>query len=384
MRLHEFITQNMETILQEWENFARSIEPEHSAMTLVELRDHAEKMLRAMALDMQAPQTELQREDKSKGRQLPAAGESAAESHGSERLSAGFTIDLLFAEYRALRASVLKLWTQENLPMGPEHAEDIIRFNEAIDQAATESIKRYSEAVTMAQDVFIGILGHDLRTPLQSISLGAQRLMHDDQLDSSLIKLGARMHKSVRRMTGMVDNLLDFTRSRIGGGIQIERAFCDLNDVVEQVVDEFRSYHPGKSIRRVTKGDCKGQWDPGRIAQVYQNLIANALQYGDPEKPVIVSSECDGGEAVIRVHNSGPVISPQDQKRLFNLLHRHASAAMEGNSRGNLGLGLYIVAEVVAAHGGTVEVSSTESRGTEFVVKLPRQVDSAAGMPSVH
>lgn len=384
MRLYEFITQNMEAILQEWEDFARSIQPVSGRMDVNDLRDHAEAMLRAIVRDMQQLQTGQQRKEKSKGNQAETPGESAAQDHAAERLAAGFSIDLLVAEYRALRASVLRLWMRGDLSGAPEQAIDIMRFNEAIDQALAESIKRYSEAVTMAQDVFVGILGHDLRTPLQSVSLGAQRLMFDDELDGSLIKLGARMYKSVRRMTGMIDNLLDFTRGRIGGGIQVERSPCDLNDIVEQVAEEFRSYHPASSIRCRTKGDCKGQWDPGRIAQVYQNLIANALQYGDSERPVTVSTECNADEAVIRVHNSGPIISPVDQKQLFNLLHRHASAATQANSRGNLGLGLYIVAEVVAAHGGTVQVSSTESRGTEFVVKLPRLGESESGMPSFH
>jgi signal transduction histidine kinase len=372
MRLYQFIPNHMETILQEWEDFARAIQPENGSMNVLELRDHAEEMLNAIVADMQLAQSDGEQVDKSWGNRPDQGPDSAARSHASARLVSGFSIELLVAEFRALRASVLKHWLQQLSPDQPEQIEDLMRFNEAIDEALAESVKNYSDTVTMEQDVSIGILGHDLRTPLQSVSLGAQRLMHDDSLDSSLIKLGARMYNSVKRMTTMIDNLLDFTQSRIGGGIQVRRKASDLATIGEQVVDELRSYHPQREIRWVMKGDCRGYWDAGRIAQVYQNLVANALQYGDWDRLITVLTEGGPDWVKIHVHNFGAPIAPQEQKRLFNLLHRYTHASGLGETRHNLGLGLYIVSEIVSAHGGTVDVSSSEMEGTEFLVTLPK------------
>src|SRR5690606_12671908 len=119
-------------------SFARNIQPHEGDMDVVELRDHAEEMLRVMAADMQTPQTEGERAEKSKGNQLREASETAAETHAASRAASGFSINLLAAEYRALRASVLRLWLQENQARQPEDIEDLIRFNEAIDQALAE------------------------------------------------------------------------------------------------------------------------------------------------------------------------------------------------------------------------------------------------------
>lgn len=372
MRLFDFILENLEPILKEWEDFARDIQPPEGDMEVGELRDHAEEMLREIAADMKTPQTLWERSDKSRGRKPKEAGPTVAESHAVSRLASGFSINLLVAEYRALRASVLDLWLWQHESLRPEEVADLIRFNEAIDQALADSLWHYSRIVRMEQNVFLGILGHDLRTPLQSISHGAQYLMHADDVGSEARQLGTRMFNSVRRMAGMIDNLLDFTQSRISGGIRVTPAETDLSEVSRQVVEELRANNPGIPIRNEIKGNCKGFWDAGRMAQVYQNLISNALQYGDREKGVTVTSEDDSAEVVIRVHNEGAPIPKQEQERLFDLLRRHALAEGEAIPRRNLGLGLYIVREIVLAHCGTVTVTSTQAGGTDFVARIPR------------
>ncbi len=382
MRLYDFILEDMEPILVEWERFAKEVQPDGQIMDTVELRDHAEEMLRVIAADMQSPQTKGEQEDKSKGKKSRQSGDTAAEIHAIGRLGSGFSISLLASEYRALRASVLKLWAQKGYAVLPGAIEDIIRFNEAIDQSLAESIERYSEAVSMQQDVFIGILGHDLRTPLQSLSHGAQFLMHGKDMDSNIIRLGARMSRSVRRMTGMIDNLLDFTRSRIGGGMTITPHETELSAVAEQVVDEFMSYNPDRKIDYHIKGNCKGEWDAGRVAQIFQNLIGNALQYGASDSPITVTTEDRQDYAAIRVHNHGTPITKPEQTKLFDLLHRHAYAAKEGHFTRNLGLGLYIVREIAVAHGGTVSVSSSAKGGTEFEVCLPKRPGAASSPTS--
>lgn len=372
MRLYDFILENMEPILLDWEAFAREAQPGDCDMNVAELRDHAGEMLRVIAADMQISQTERERYEKSKGARSNQSGTTAAENHAIERLDSGFSISVLASEYRALRASVLKLWFRQGHGGQASAMEDIIRFNEAIDESLVDSIERYSEAVSMQRDVFIAILGHDLRTPLQSLSLGAQFLMHGEEGGSKLNLLGARMFKSVRRMTGMIDNLLGFTKSRIGGGMDIAQEETELSTVAEHVVDEFRSYNPDSDIHFDVKGKCIGEWDAGRLAQIFQNLIGNALQYGAQGKAITVSMEGQENQVVIKVHNHGAPIAEPEQQKLFDLLHRHAPAEKNGDVTQNLGLGLYIVREIAVAHGGDVDVTSSEEGGTTFKVRLPK------------
>jgi signal transduction histidine kinase len=375
MKLHQFILDNMEPILGEWVSFARSIQPTN--MTTKDLRDHAQEMLRTIVKDLESPQTELARSEKSKGHQPRLEGETAAEIHADCRLNSGFSIDLLASEYRALRASVLKLWFVANKCNSQEEAEELIRFNEAIDQALAESIARYTESIILSQDIFLGVLGHDLRDPLNSISAGAQFLMYGDDQDGLPAKLGSQMYTSVLRMSKMLDNLLNFTQSRIGGGLKIVTEQLDLAEISKQVVNEFMLANPTRLIHNQVEGDCTGNWDSGRISQAYQNLISNALQYGSLEASVSVLTTDNHDHIVITVHNDGTPIPMEDQKQIFGLMQRVPNVDVERTMKKNLGLGLYIVREIVTAHHGTISVSSTIEKGTTFRVHLPKNIGVA-------
>jgi signal transduction histidine kinase len=369
MKLDKFILQNMEAILTEWENFARDIQPADGDMSILELRDHAEAVLRAMAADLVTPQTEHKREEKSKGNKPRLKADTAPETHADDRWTSGFSISLLVAEYRALRASVLRLWLKGG-QYNVDELEDATRFNEAIDQALAESVARYSKSVQTAQDVLLGILGHDLRTPLQLLGTSAQYLIHAPNMESGHVELGTRMFNSVMRMQTMLDNLLDFTQSRIGGGVRITPVETDLAEISTQVVVEFQPSNPGRVIHNEVSGDCRGAWDASRIGQVYQNLIGNALQYSSPDSDLVVSTQGSSQEVVLSVHNEGRPIPEEEQNRMFDLLHRHNG---EDTSNKNLGLGLYITREIVQAHQGTISVASTEAEGTTFSVRLPKE-----------
>lgn len=371
MRLSKFILENMEAILQEWEDFARKIQPINRLRGIEELRDHAKAMLNTVAADLATSQTECERVAKAEGDQPQLNQDTAAEVHADERLRSGFSIVLLVAEYRALRASVLHLWVKDVALNEQHHIADLIRFNEAIDQALAESVSRYSDSVTAAQDVFLGTLGHDLRSPLHTLGLGAQLLMHTEKNNGDLARLGMRMFRSVLRMKQMLDNLLEFTQDRLGTGVEINVADADLATIAEQVAEEFRTSNPDRVIRTTVHGDCKGRWDSGRISRVYQNLISNALQYGFPGQDIIVSSHATETEAVFSVNNQGTPIPDGQHERIFEVLQR-AVDTNESGINANMGLGLYIVKEIVTAHHGAVSVVSTEKEGTTFTVSLPR------------
>lgn len=370
MRLHEFIVANMEHILSEWVSFARSIQP--ITMTTKDLRDHAEEMLNTIAKDLANSQTEHERSEKSKGHQPRTEGDTPAEIHADCRLRSGFSIELLASEYRALRASVLKLWLAENSCSSKQEAEELIRFNEGIDQALAESIARYTEAILLSHDIFLGVLGHDLRDPLNSIGVGAQLLNASGDQDSHSAKLGSQMYNTVLRMNKMLDNLLDFTQSRIGGGLPIFTSEVDLAQISEGVVSEFRLSHPNRLINNYADANCVGNWDAGRLSQIYQNLISNALQYGSMESAITVTTKDHDDHVVYTVQNYGVLIPEQNQHQIFDLMHRIPNGDAERNFNKNLGLGLYIVREIVTAHHGVISVSSTPENGTIFRVQLPK------------
>lgn len=370
MKLHQFILVNMEQILAEWVSFARSIQP--TKMTTTELRDHAKEMLITIAKDLATAQSELERSEKSKGRQPSSEGETPAEIHADCRLRSGFTIDLLASEYRALRASVLKLWLTENKCDSAQAADELIRFNEGIDQALAESIVRYTENIVLSQDIFLGVLGHDLRDPLNSIAVGAQLLTAVDDSNSRSAKLGTQMYTTVLRMNKMLDNLLNFTQCRIGGGLQISVSNVDLAMISNDVVAEFRLSNPNRIIHNHADENCIGKWDAGRLSQTYQNLISNALQYGHTNSAVIVETKNCGDHIVFTVQNDGTPIPEQNQNQIFDLMHRIPNVDAERNLKKNLGLGLYIVREIITAHHGAISVSSTEENGTIFRVQLPK------------
>jgi len=361
MRLSAFILDNLEPILQEWEDFARSIQPPHRSMDALELRDHAKEMLEEIAAALDDAAT-------------PgiATEKSAAALHGETRLQSGFNIDQLISEYRALRASVLRLWLKRDKTATSFEVEDMRRFNDALDHALADSVARYSAMVRRSQDIFLGIVGHDLRTPLQYMSMGAEFLMRSDKSDPQLIQLGSRMFDSASRMNQILDNLLDFTRSRTGSGLQITLRPADLADISEQVADEFRFSDPDCRIDTEVSGDLTGRWDPARIGQVYQNLIGNALQHGDGSHVVKVCTTGGAESVSIAVHNRGTPIPDAALAGIFDPLHRYANKGADEIDRKNLGLGLYIVREIVAAHGGRIAVRSSADEGTTFTVTLPK------------
>lgn len=380
MRLATFITNNLEPILQAWEDFAKTITPATQMMDSAELRDHAEQMLKAIAEDLQTPQTTAQQIDKSKGNGPGKSDETAAETHAVTRLVAGFTLDQMVSEYRALRSSVLMQWLQQ-IKIGTDfEVEDMTRFNEAIDQALAESIRSYSRAVDASRNVFLGILGHDLRTPLGAILLGSEVLLRAEEMGIRQTKIASRIYTSVKRANKIVSDLLDFTRSQIGTGIPVLLSETNLALICESMVEEVRAYHPECNIVLESNAELIGQFDGARMEQVFSNLIGNAVQHGNETAPITVSLLADQGFAVFSVRNQGEPIAEEAIPHIFNPMSRHSQyAAGEHGPSSGLGLGLYIAGEIVAAHQGRIEVESRIDLGTVFTVRLPMVVCATEG-----
>ena len=223
----------------------------------------------------------------------------------------------------------------------------------------------------------IGIVSHDLRNPLNVIALSAAALLRGNQPLPDKAKTAAnRIAAATDRATRMVHDLLDFTRARLGTGIPIQRASLNLHALTRNAVQELALAHPGREVRVEAAGDGWGEWDADRLRQVLSNLVNNAIAYSPEGTPVVISMRGDARELVLAVHNAGAPIPAERQRQIFQPMQRLVVG--ESNNAGrSIGLGLYIVEHIVSAHGGTIEVASTEEAGTTFTVRLPRQAGAA-------
>ena len=372
MRLAKFLSTDRDAILDAWDAFADTFQPEHRAMTAKEVRDHGAEILVEIAADISTPQSVQQSVEKSRGDGPRSGVDTASEVHGTSRLRSGFSIDQLVAEYRALRASVLLLWSQQPDRDDEFHEQDTLRFNEAIDKGLVESVSRYSQTVKKTQDIFLGVLGHDLRSPLSAIMLSSEVFLEANNLDSRYSKVAAGIYTSVRRAEKIVGSLMDFTRARVGSGIPVTRSEDDLTATCEDILREVELLHSDRAVVFEPNERIVGTFDTPRMGQVFSNLIENAIKHGSVNSPVTISQRLEGDHAVFSIHNEGEPIAVEDIAHIFDPMMRHSQFALgERGPRAGLGLGLFIAKEIVIAHGGTIEVTSSAASGTTFSVRLP-------------
>lgn len=371
--LGQFIEGNLEPILQEWEAFARSLMP-LAGLDPQALRDHAAEMLRAVVTDMRAPQSEQQRDEKAKGQRPDDVSRltRAAQAHAVSRFGDQFTLDQLVAEFRAIRASVLKQWAVSRA-QADGAVEELTRFNEAIDQAISTSITRYTVKLDESRAMILGVLAHDLRNPLNALSIGLHYILRRESTDATSTKAAARALKSVDRMNGLISDLLDFTLLRLGPGLPVKAEPANLTLICAQAVQEVEASHPGRRLHSKFAGQMQGEWDQKRISQMLINLLTNALHHGDPNGEVTLTLKGTQSEVQLDVHNEGPAIAEARRATLFQpLAHTALDTRGSLSQSSGLGLGLYIASEIATAHGGSIELKSTEAEGTTFTVRMPR------------
>ena len=219
----------------------------------------------------------------------------------------------------------------------------------------------------------LGIVSHDLRAPLSTISLAAAMMARSGDVGERAVMNMVRIQVAAERATRLIHDLLDFTRARFGEGIPIERRRVDLDDLFRALLEESRIAHPNRSIELHTFGNTVGEFDRDRLAQVLTNLIDNGVKFSHPSSTVEIALRGEPDGVLLTVHNDGPAIPADVMQRMFEPLQRGAGTAdVAGRS---VGLGLYIVKHVVVRHRGRVAVHSSDPGGTTVEVWLPRSVE---------
>lgn len=382
MKLSAFIRANVELLAQEWEAYAHTLQPTAAAaLSREELRDSAAELFKAIASDLDSPESPGDQQAKSQGRRPGNSPSitSYARHHAAARLAQGFTLDQVASEYRAMRATVLRHWMSSGKP-APADMQDVVRFGESIDEALTESLAWYGDRIAHARELFLGVLSHDLRTPLGAILMATELLFRDESLSAQSTKAAVRIFNSGTRVRNMITDLLDFTRTRLGDRLPVERSWCKLGPVFRQTVEELISLHPDRRIHYDCQGDLSGNWDASRLQQMLSNLVGNAIQHGLPDTAVTVLARGEGEQVLVTVHNEGPPIAPEMIDRIFDPLMRGVvQEAERRNHQASLGLGLYIGRQVAQAHDGDITVVSSQEAGTTFTATLLRTGAGSAG-----
>ncbi len=378
MKLSRFINDNMEEILVEWEAFARTQLPAASGMSDLALRDHAKQILTALTKDIETDQSAKQQYEKSKGMEpgAPAAPgtESAAATHGNLRQASGFSLLQLIAEYRALRATVLRLWLPHVTQINEASSNDMVRFNETIDQALAESAVTYADQGQRIRDTFLAILGHDLRSPLAAMAMAGDYLVMPNAAAERTPEVGARVKRSAATMTTMVNDLLEYARTQLGKEMPLTLQQADVKDICQAALHDASAAHPDCPFELETMGDMTGTFDSVRLQQAITNLLNNAAQYRTKDQPVKILAQGMPDTIMVQVRNFGPVIAPQALQAIFDpLVQLSGEGQEEGRPSTSLGLGLFIAREVTASHHGTIMAESSEDSGTAFTIKLPRE-----------
>lgn len=374
MNLSAFIRSHMTQILAEWTAFAKKAAPVGGEMSNLALTDHAEAILRAVAIDIETRQSKQQQYEKSQGDEVDSGEEeSAASSHGRLRQASNFSLLELSSEFRALRATVLRLW----LPLVPHMSDttiyEMVRFNEAIDQALAESIVTFSARAERTRDLFLAVLGHDLRAPLATISLAGDLLMRPALPREQVAMLGERTKRSAKLMGAMVTDLLGYTRLQMGAGMPTVRAPVDALNVCQAAVVDARAMYPICSFVFRPQGNLTGSFDSVRLQQLVTNLLINAAQYCAKGHDVTLEAVGRENAITIKVSNFGAVIPEQFLKTIFQPLVQLAPDSDEdAKPKTSLGLGLFIAQETAAAHNGKITATSSAANGTVFSVDFPR------------
>ncbi|WP_186144362.1 sensor histidine kinase [Burkholderia gladioli] len=368
MTLADFIEADLSGLVHEWTEYARVLSDRDNHLSDEQLQNDGAALLTAIIADMRAFQSPAYRENKSLGERDGTSHFSlVSEQHANARVSQGFSIADVTAEFRALRAAVLRSWERSGSP-GAAAFQEMIRFNEAIDQALSESVLSYSARIERGRDLFVAMVSHELRSPLVAIAASVHILRNDLNLPAQSRDVAAISERAAAKMSRLLDDLLTFTRSRLHDELPLQKQGASMQDICTLAAEEVRAAFPHATIDLHFVGDLNGVWDPERVAQLIVNLLSNAARYG--RGPITAQAIGTGDQVTLSVYNEGEPIPEDRMLTLFEPLTRSEVPDRRGGAAG-MGLGLYICRCISAAHGGTIRAESSNS-GVTFTVSLPR------------
>jgi signal transduction histidine kinase len=368
-KIAEHLEKHKESILEDWVRRVRADldVPETDRLSEARLRDHL-----PLILDELTETLRRQREPEQAGREV---GESTAtHGHARQRFEDNYDLRSALRELAVLRVVVIDRCDAEGVSFDRDSA---VTFHAAIDQIMATSalelerlrlvaLREKSAALEAEADLrerFMGILSHDLRSPLQTVQLGGEALA-ETAVDEEARKMARRIVDNAGRMRRMIEQLLDFTQMRFAA-MPISRARIRLEDVAREAIDSLRIAHPDRPLELVVEGRTDGEFDADRLTQVFTNLVRNAIEHGSKASAVRVTVRGTLSCVIVSVHNRGTPIPVSMIDAVFEPFRRDQKS-------GGIGLGLHIVREIARAHGGDVKVVSTATEGTTFVVELPR------------
>jgi signal transduction histidine kinase len=379
-RLAALLRERREELIQRWtERVLRDPRlGDANRLSEPELHDHVPQIIDELGRVLEASKA-----SEACGRDLGAS--EGAREHARTRLAKGFRVAEALREFSHFRAAVLDLCNAAGVTLTGDVAELV---HAAIDQnmitgacEMEQAELARSEERAAVRERFVGIFGHDLRDPLQAIGFAHAALLAREDTTPGQAALVRRASASADRMARMIHDLLDVTRARLGSGISIDRRPARLDRICRPVVDELSLAHPGRVLDLDAPVAAAGEYDPDRLAQVVSNLVGNALKHGSPDTPVRISLREERTEAVLSVQNHGPAIPAGAQTHIFDPFRQEQPPGGRPG-QDSLGLGLFIVKQIVEAHGGSIAVVSTPEEGTTFTVRLPRaSEDDASGRP---
>jgi len=336
--------------------------PEASRLAEPDLRDHLPELLDDVVLRLETVDG-----GEASGREI--GGSASAQDHARQRGALGYRLTEALRELSHFRAAIVDLCIDEDVALELDAAhllhaaidECMITGAAELERLEVEGVRRQGEF----RERFMGILGHDLRNPLQAIVFVTAALLKRPDTTAGQLQLLLRINGSAGRMGRMIADLLDVTRVRLGGGLPIAAGPARLDDIVRQAIEELQAANPDRVVE-LSASEVGGTWDGDRIAQVVSNLVGNALDHGPPDRPVRVGVARDEAGAILTITNEGPSIAPEVLSTIFDPFVQGAPAIRPGG----LGLGLFIAQQIVSAHGGSITVASAPE-ATTFRVWLP-------------
>lgn len=356
--------------------------PAASPMSSKELRNHASVMLESIAKDLCTSQSKKEELVKSLGNEPRTSQTAAGEEHGQSRMLADFTIEQLVSEYRALRSSVLRLWNEANGEPKASDIDDIIRFNEAIDQLLASSVMMFAKATREAveaekkrKDNFLAMLAHELRNPLSPISAAATLLKMSNSNEKIINNASNIIARQVSHMATLIDDLLDVSRVT-RGSIELKSEMIDLrhviDDAVEQVLPQIHAHGHVLTVSDMSRPVII-EGDKKRLVQVFANILTNAAKYTPENGNIALRLDLTGENVEVTIEDNGIGMAPDFVPYVFDLFAQAERSS--DRSAGGLGLGLALAKSLIELHSGKITCSSDGvGKGSQFTVQLPKRI----------